>query len=49
MCVNVIRVSIHLGNWPQVISFVNKASATLGEKHSDYCVATETVEIFYWT
>ena len=32
MCVNVIRVSVYLRNWSHVLSFVNKATATMGEK-----------------
>ena len=29
MCVNVIKVSVYLQNWSHVISYVNKALATL--------------------
>lgn len=29
MCVNVIRVSIYMENWPQVVAFVNKAKSSL--------------------
>ncbi|XP_066026801.1 COP9 signalosome complex subunit 1-like [Pocillopora verrucosa] len=28
MCVNVIKVSIHLGNWSHVLNYVNKAENT---------------------
>lgn len=28
MCINVIKVSVYLQNWPHVISYVNKAMAT---------------------
>ncbi|XP_065829194.1 COP9 signalosome complex subunit 1-like isoform X2 [Oscarella lobularis] len=35
MCLNVIRVSIYLGNWPHVLNYVNKAesSSELSESH----------------
>lgn len=28
MCINVIKVSVYLQNWPHVVSYVNKALAT---------------------
>ncbi|XP_022089317.1 COP9 signalosome complex subunit 1-like isoform X2 [Acanthaster planci] len=37
MCLNVIKVSIHLQNWSHVLSYVNKAEATpeISEGHRD--------------
>ena len=36
MCVNIIKVSMYLGNWGHVISFVSKANSTLGKNHKTF-------------